>query len=159
MLSTMHPELDTALQVESHENREVGDNHLPQPARDADFDAAEDMSVFLCCKYTLTAGVELLINQTSFSLQLLLIQLPSSLHPFLGLPQPRCMTFHLAMLNFMRFSQSYLSKLRSLWMSFFPSRVSLSLHLSPISHFLLFFLTSFAPLCFVFILLSFSLTF
>jgi len=36
------PELDTRLQVGSHQSRVEGQNHLPQPACQAAFDAAQD---------------------------------------------------------------------------------------------------------------------
>ena len=44
------PELDTALQVWSHQSRGEGQNHLPRPAGHASFDAAQDAVGFLEAK-------------------------------------------------------------------------------------------------------------
>jgi len=41
------PELDAGLQVGSHQSRSEGQNHLPQPAGHASFDAAQDMDGLL----------------------------------------------------------------------------------------------------------------
>ena len=60
----------------------------------------------------------------SFSSGLLSICSLPSLYLYLELPWPRCRTLHLALLNFMRFTQAHLSSLsRSLWMAFLPSSV------------------------------------
>ena len=56
-------ELDTVIQVGSHESGVEGQNHLPPPAGHASLDAAQDMVGFLDCKRTLPAHVELLIHQ------------------------------------------------------------------------------------------------
>jgi len=46
------------------------------------------------------------------------------LYKYLGLPQPKCSTLHLALLNLFRFSWAHFSSLsRSLWMASLPSSV------------------------------------
>jgi len=61
----------------------------------------------------------------SFSSGLLSIHSLPSLYLYLGLPQPRCRTLHLALLNLMRLTQAHLSSLsRSLWMASLPSSMS-----------------------------------
>lgn len=46
-----------------------------------------------------------------------------------GLPQPRCRTLHLPLLNLMRFTQAHLSSLsRSIWMESLPSIASTAPH-------------------------------
>ncbi|KAK4819021.1 hypothetical protein QYF61_024137 [Mycteria americana] len=57
------PELDAVLQVGSHQSRVEGQNHLPQPAGHASFDAAQDMVGLLGCEHTLLAHVQLFIHQ------------------------------------------------------------------------------------------------
>jgi len=57
------PELDTGLQVGSHQSRAEGQNHLPQPAGHVSSDAAQDMVGLLGCKGTLLCHTELLVNQ------------------------------------------------------------------------------------------------
>ncbi|KAK4824458.1 LOW QUALITY PROTEIN: hypothetical protein QYF61_015836 [Mycteria americana] len=57
------PELDTALQVRSHQSRVEGQNHLPQPAGHASFDAAQDTVGLLGCQRTLLAHVQLFVHQ------------------------------------------------------------------------------------------------
>jgi len=57
------PELDTGLQVGSHQNEAEGQNPLPHPADHAACDAAQDMVGLLGCERTLPAHVELLVNQ------------------------------------------------------------------------------------------------
>ncbi|GAB0186614.1 mitochondrial enolase superfamily member 1 [Grus japonensis] len=79
MLGT--PELDTVLQVGSHQNRVEGQDHLPLPAGHASFDAAQDTVGFLGCKRTLPAHVELFINQHP---QVLLLR--AAFNPFLAQP-------------------------------------------------------------------------
>ena len=65
----------------------------------------------------------------SFLVGLLSIHSPPSLHLFLVLPWPMCWTLHLALLNFMRFTQAHLSSLsRSLWVASLPSSVSTASH-------------------------------
>jgi len=65
----------------------------------------------------------------SFSSWLLSIRSPSSLYLCLGLPQPMCRTFCLALLNFMSFAWAHLSSLsRSLWMASLPSSVLTASH-------------------------------
>ncbi|KAK4810201.1 hypothetical protein QYF61_011795 [Mycteria americana] len=75
------PELDTVLQVGSHQSRVEGQNHLLQPAGHAAFDAAQDMVGFLGCECTLLAHVQLFIHQYP---QVLLCR--AALNPFI--PQP-----------------------------------------------------------------------
>lgn len=58
----------------------------------------------------------------SFSSGLLSVYSPPSLYLFLGLPQPRCSTLHLAFLNFIRVTQAHILSLsRSFWMTSLPS--------------------------------------
>jgi len=57
------PELDTGLQVGSHQSRAEGQNPLPRPAAHAFFDAAQDMVGLLGYKWTLSAHVQLFIHQ------------------------------------------------------------------------------------------------
>ncbi|KAK4829379.1 hypothetical protein QYF61_003719, partial [Mycteria americana] len=75
------PELDAVLQVGSHQSRVEGQNHLPQPAGLASFDAAQDTVDFLGCKRTLLGHVELLINQRP---QVFLLR--AALNPFTAQP-------------------------------------------------------------------------
>ncbi|KAK4824839.1 hypothetical protein QYF61_020212 [Mycteria americana] len=120
------PELDTVLQVGSHQSGVEGQDHLPQPAGHASFEAAQDTVGFLGCKRTLPARVQLCIHQylKSFSTGLLSIHSLLSLYLCLGLPQLTRRTLPLALLNFMRFTRAYLSSLsRSLWMASLPSSV------------------------------------
>jgi len=56
-------ELDTGLQVRSHQSRAEGQNYLPQPAGLASLDAAQDMVGLLGCKYTSVAHVQLFIHR------------------------------------------------------------------------------------------------
>ncbi|KAK4818029.1 hypothetical protein QYF61_004153 [Mycteria americana] len=70
-------ELNTILQVGSHESGVEGENHLLQPAGHASFDAAQDTVGFLGCKRTLLGHVELLISQHP---QVLLLR--AALNPF-----------------------------------------------------------------------------
>ena len=51
------------LQVRSHASRVEGQNHLPWPASHTSLDATQAIVGLLGCKRTLTAHVELLINQ------------------------------------------------------------------------------------------------
>jgi len=53
------PELDTGLQVGSHQSRAEEQNHLPLPAGHAFLDAAQDTVGLLGCKCTLRGHVEL----------------------------------------------------------------------------------------------------
>ncbi|KAK4811347.1 hypothetical protein QYF61_027576 [Mycteria americana] len=57
------PELNTVLQVGSHESGVEGENHFPRPAGHAFFDAAQDTIVFLGCKRTLPAHIQFFIHQ------------------------------------------------------------------------------------------------
>ncbi|KAK4828585.1 hypothetical protein QYF61_027675 [Mycteria americana] len=75
------PELDTVLQVGSHQSGVEGQNPLPRPAGHASCDAAQDMVGLLGCKRTLSAHVRLLIHQYP---QVLLHR--AALNPFI--PQP-----------------------------------------------------------------------
>jgi len=71
------PELDTELQVRSHQSRAEGQNPLPCPAGHPSLDAAQDMVGLLGCECTLPGHVELLINQHP---QVLLLR--AALNPF-----------------------------------------------------------------------------
>ena len=71
------PELDTALQVGSHQRRVEGQNHLPQPAGHASLDAAQDTVGLLGCESILPGHVELLNHQYP---QVLLLR--AALNPF-----------------------------------------------------------------------------
>ncbi|KAK4829425.1 hypothetical protein QYF61_004300 [Mycteria americana] len=79
------PEVDAILQVGSHQNGVEGQNHLPQPADHASFDAAQDTVGVLGCEHTLLAHVQLFV-------QLFIHQHPqvllgrAALHHFI--PQP-----------------------------------------------------------------------
>jgi len=55
------PELDTGLQVGSHQSGAEGQNPLSQPAGHAAFDAVLDTVGFLGCEHTLSAHVQLFI--------------------------------------------------------------------------------------------------
>ena len=74
------PELDAGLQVGSQQSRAEGQNHLPQPAGHAAFDAAQDTVGLLGCERTLSAYVQFLIHQYPQVL------LRAALNPFI--PQP-----------------------------------------------------------------------
>ena len=73
----MAPELDTALQVRSHQSRVEGQNYLPRPVVHASLDAVQDTVGFLGCERTLLGHVELLIHQYP---QVLLLR--AALNPF-----------------------------------------------------------------------------
>ncbi|KAK4824113.1 hypothetical protein QYF61_010736 [Mycteria americana] len=75
------PELDAVLQVGSHQSGVEGQNHLPQRAGRASFDAAQDTVGPLGCEHTLPAHVQLFIHQYP---QVLLCR--AALNPFI--PQP-----------------------------------------------------------------------
>ncbi|PKU45927.1 hypothetical protein llap_3762 [Limosa lapponica baueri] len=75
------PTLDTALQMGSHESIVERQDHLPQPADHASFDATHDAVGFLGCQHTLLNHVELLINQHP---QVLLLR--AVLNPFSAQP-------------------------------------------------------------------------
>jgi len=75
------PELDTGLQVGSHQCRAEGQNPLSRPAGHAAFGAAQDMAGFLGCKCTLVTHVQLFTHQYP---QVLLGR--AALNPFI--PQP-----------------------------------------------------------------------
>ena len=57
------PHLDAVLQVRSHQGRVERENHFPQIADHASFDAAQDMVCFLGCEGTVLAHVQLPIHQ------------------------------------------------------------------------------------------------
>lgn len=60
----------------------------------------------------------------SFSAGLFSIFLSPSLYSYQGLPQPRCRTLHLVLLNLVMLTWPHLSSLsRSPWMAFLPSSV------------------------------------
>jgi len=52
------PELDTGLQMGSHQSRVERKNHLPCPAGYVVFDATQDTVDFLGCKCTLLGHVQ-----------------------------------------------------------------------------------------------------
>jgi len=74
------PELNSVMQVGSHERGVEKGNHLPLITGHTSFDEAQDAAGFLYCKCTLSAHVELLISQ---HLQELVW---SALNPFLSWP-------------------------------------------------------------------------
>ncbi|KAK4827796.1 hypothetical protein QYF61_021788 [Mycteria americana] len=55
-------ELDAVLQVGFHQSEVEGQNHLPQPAGHASFDAAQDTVGFLGCERTLLAHIQFFIH-------------------------------------------------------------------------------------------------
>ena len=55
-------QLDTLLQMRSHQHRVEGQDHFPQPADHAPLDAAQDTVGFLGCEGTLLAHVQLAIH-------------------------------------------------------------------------------------------------
>ncbi|KAK4805639.1 hypothetical protein QYF61_022397 [Mycteria americana] len=57
------PELDTVLQVGSHQSGVEGQNHHPQPAGHGSFDAAQETVGFLGCERILPAHVQLFMHQ------------------------------------------------------------------------------------------------
>jgi len=67
--------------VGSHQNGVERQDHLPQPAGHAAFDAAQDEVGLLGCERTLLGHVELLVNQYP---QVLLLR--SGLNPFSAQP-------------------------------------------------------------------------
>ncbi|KAK4831476.1 hypothetical protein QYF61_017724 [Mycteria americana] len=75
------PELDAVLQVESHQSGAEGQNHLCRPAGHASFYAAQDTVGLLGCERTLSAHIELLINQQP---QVLLLR--AAFSPFFSQP-------------------------------------------------------------------------
>ncbi|KAK4831900.1 hypothetical protein QYF61_020047 [Mycteria americana] len=75
------PELDTVLHTGSHRSGADRENHLPQPADHASFDAAQDMVGFPGSERTLPGHVELFINQHP---QVLLLR--AGLNPFSAQP-------------------------------------------------------------------------
>lgn len=113
------------------------ENHLPCPASYTSLDAAQDVIGFLGCKHALLAHTQLFIHQypPSPSVQgcSQSTHHPACIH-VVELPQPRSRTRHLALLNFMRFTWTYLLSLSlSLWIASLPSSTltaSLSLMLS-----------------------------
>ncbi|KAK4827563.1 hypothetical protein QYF61_019187 [Mycteria americana] len=81
LLMLRPPELHAVLQMGSHKSGVEGQNHLPQPAGHASFDAAQDTVGFLGCKCTLPGHVELLINQHPH-----VLLLRAALNPFSAQP-------------------------------------------------------------------------
>jgi len=77
------PELDSGLQVGSHQSRAEGQNPLPQPAGHAAFGATQDTVGLLGCERTLLARVQLFIHQYP---QILLGR--AALNPFIRQPAP-----------------------------------------------------------------------
>jgi len=57
------PELDSVLQVGSHQSGVEGQNPLPRPAGHTSLDAAQDMVSLLGCQCTLPAHVQIFIPQ------------------------------------------------------------------------------------------------
>ncbi|KAK4823325.1 LOW QUALITY PROTEIN: hypothetical protein QYF61_000927 [Mycteria americana] len=120
------PELDTVLQVRSHQSRAEAQNHLPRPAGHTSFDAAQDTVGLLGCERTLRTHVQLFIHQYP---QVLFRR--AALNHIIPQPvlkpriTPTQVTLHLASLNLMRFTQAHFSSLsKSLWMTSHPSGVS-----------------------------------
>ena len=125
------PELDTVLEEGSHQRRAEGQNLLPRPAGQDSFDSAQDTAGLLGCEHTLLGHMELLINQHPQALPLRAALNPFSVQPVLhlGIAQPMCRTWHLALLNFTRFSEAHLSsRSRSLCMASLPSSMSTAPH-------------------------------
>jgi len=75
------PELDSELQVRSHQSGAEGQSHLLLLAGHTAFGAAQDMAGLLGCKRTLMSHVQLFIHQYP---QALLFR--AALNPFI--PQP-----------------------------------------------------------------------
>ena len=75
------PELNTVLQVGSHQSGVEGQNHFPRPAGHASFDAARVMAGFLGCEHILSAHVQFFIHQYP---QVLLCR--AALNPFITQP-------------------------------------------------------------------------
>ena len=98
--------------MRSHQRRADGQDHLPCPAGHVCFNAAQDAVGFPGCKDTLLTCVQLAIHQYPKSFLTGLCSAISS--PILcwqwGLPQPRCGTLYVALLNLTRFSQALLLK-------------------------------------------------
>jgi len=59
--------LDTVLHMRCHQSRAEGQDHLPQPAGHASFDAAQGTVDFLGCEGTLLPHVQLLIHQPPYT--------------------------------------------------------------------------------------------
>jgi len=59
LLVLRSPDLDSGLQVGSHQSGVEGQNHLPQPAGHAALDAAQGTVSLLGCERTLPGHVEL----------------------------------------------------------------------------------------------------
>jgi len=57
------PHLYAILLVRSYQHRVEGEDHLPQPADHASFDAAQNTVGFLGCKDTLLAHIQLSTHQ------------------------------------------------------------------------------------------------
>jgi len=114
------PELDTVLQVGSHQGRERGQNILPQPAGHVSYDAVQDMVGLLDCEYTLLGCVEFLVNQQPQGLLLRVALNPFSAQPVFVLGIALTYLQDPA-LDLMKFTQAHLSSLvRSLWMASLP---------------------------------------
>lgn len=91
------PELNAVLQVVFHKSL-VGDTHLPWLADHIVFDQAR---IRLSLRTASSHWWFIVVTSTTrfFPTGLLLIHSLSSLYSCLGLPQPRCRTLHLALLN------------------------------------------------------------
>lgn len=74
-------------------------------------DVSQVVFGFLDCKHTWWGHVELLINQHPQVLPLTAAfnLVSANLYFYMGLPQPMCRTFHLVLLNVMRFTWTHLS--------------------------------------------------
>ncbi|KAK4831745.1 hypothetical protein QYF61_018943 [Mycteria americana] len=75
------PELNTVLQVGSHESGAEGQNHVPRPAGHTSFEAAQDTIGFLGCEHTSPALTQFFIHQY---LQVLLRR--AALNPLIAQP-------------------------------------------------------------------------
>jgi len=104
------PEMDSGLQVGSHQSRVEGQNHLPQPAGHTSLDAALDAVGPLGCQHTLPGHLELLVKQHP---QVFLLK--AALNPFsaqpvfvLGIALTHMQDLALGFFKFMRFTQAHL---------------------------------------------------
>jgi len=123
--------LNAVIQMGPHKGRVQGDNHLTCTAGHPPVDTAQDtvgLAVGAQSWFMLSFYIYIFIytrTLKSFSAGLLSrISFPS-LYSYLGLPQPKWSTLHLALLNLTAFTSTQFSILsRSLWMVSLPSIVS-----------------------------------
>lgn len=112
--------------MQSNECQVKGVNHFPQSTVCACVCIAEDTAGHLCCQDTLLACAQLAVGPSwAFFAELLPSLSVPSLYHSQGLFLPRGRTWHLCLLNFMRFLSAHSSSLsRSLWMAALPASVS-----------------------------------